>query len=70
MPISTLLSDFAAKDQQTARNVLEILFRTIAFLGRKGSPFRGDTTHDGVLYELKLEQTYNLPKERVDNEEG
>ena len=62
--ISARLSDIAAKDQQTARNVLEILFRFIAFLGRKGIPFRSDTTREGVLYDLMLERTFNLPKER------
>lgn len=50
-----LLSVIAAKEQQVARNVLEILFRSISFLGRKGLPFRGDTTCDGILYELMLD---------------
>lgn len=61
MPISAILSDIAAKEQKTARNVLENLFHSVAFLGLS---FRGDTTWDGVLYELMMEQSYNLPKER------
>ncbi len=63
-PISAILSDIAAKEQKTVRNVLEILFRSVAFLAKKGLSFRGDTTRDGVLYELMMERTYNLPKER------
>lgn len=65
-PISALLSDIASKEQQTAKNVLEILFHSISLLGRKGLPFRGETIRDGrpILSELMFEQTYNLPKER------
>lgn len=37
--ISALLSDIAAKEQSTARNVLE-LFRCIRFLGQKGLPIQ------------------------------
>ncbi|CAM4639073.1 unnamed protein product [Leuciscus chuanchicus] len=63
-PINALLSDALAEQQRTARHVLELLFRSIRFLGSKGMPFRGDTTRDGILYELMLERTYDLPKER------
>ena len=62
-PISAMLSNKTAEQQKTARNVLELLFRSIRFLGRKGVPFRGDTTRDGILYEYMLERTYNLPEE-------
>ena len=64
-PISAMLSNIAAEQQQIARNVLELLFRSIRFLGRKGVPFRGDTTRDGILYEYMLERTYNLPEENA-----
>ena len=64
-PISAMLSNVAAKQQKTARNVLELLFRSIRFLGRKGIPFRGDTNRDGILYEYMLERTYDLPEEHA-----
>ncbi|KAK0141868.1 hypothetical protein N1851_020466 [Merluccius polli] len=64
MPINALLSDAISKRQATARHVLELLFRTIRFLGSKGIPFRGDTTRDGNLYEMILERTYDQPKEQ------
>lgn len=64
VPINALLSNALAEQQGTARHVLELLFRSIRFLGSKGMPFRGDTTRDGILYELMLERTYDLPKER------
>ncbi|CAM4714920.1 unnamed protein product [Leuciscus chuanchicus] len=64
VPINALLSDALAEQQGTARHVLELLFRSIRFLGSKGMPFRGDTTRDGILYELMLKRTYDLPKER------
>lgn len=40
------------------------MFRSVLFLGKKGLAFRGDSSRDGILYELMLERTYNLPKER------
>ncbi|KAI7802952.1 putative zinc finger MYM-type protein 1-like, partial [Triplophysa rosa] len=40
------------------------MFRSVLFLGKKGLAFRGDSTRDGILYELMLERTYNLPRER------
>lgn len=48
----------------TARHVLELMFRSVSFLGKKGVAFRGDSTRDDILYELMLEPTYNLPRER------
>ena len=63
-PINTLLSDAARQAQNTARHVLQLMFRSVRFLGKKGLAFRGHSNHDGILYELMLERTYNLPKER------
>jgi hypothetical protein len=63
-PINALLSDAARQAQNTARHVLQLMFRSVRFLGKKGVAFRGDSNHDGILYELMLERTYNLPKER------
>lgn len=63
-PINALLSDAVSKQQATARHVLELLFRSIRFLGSKGIPFRGDTTRDGILYEYMLERTYDMPREQ------
>ncbi|CAM4529528.1 unnamed protein product [Leuciscus chuanchicus] len=58
------LSSAHARKQATARHCLELLFRTIRFLGSKGIAFRGDTAREGILYELMLERTYDLPEER------
>lgn len=63
-PINALLSDAARQTQITARKVLKLMFRSVLFLGKKGLAFRGDSSRDGILYELMLERTYNLPKER------
>ena len=63
VPINALLSTAKQQQQQTARNVLELLFRTISFLGSKGVAFRGDTMRDGILYELMLERTFDKPDE-------
>ncbi len=63
-PINVLLSDAARQAQATARHVLELMFRSVCFLGRKRVAFRDDSSRDGILYELMLERTFNLPKER------
>jgi len=61
-PINAHLSDAARKTQNTARNVLELMFRSVIFPGEKGIAFRGDNSRDGVLYELMLERTYTSLK--------
>lgn len=48
-PISAMLTDLEARDQKTARTMLELLFRSIKFLGREGMPLRGHSHRDGVL---------------------
>ena len=63
-PINAMLSDLAAREQNTARTVLELLFRTIKFLGREGIPLRGHTHRDGILWQLMLERTHSLPQAR------
>ena len=63
-PINALLSDRKAKDQQTARSVLELIFRSIKYLGRQGMPLRGHEHRDGALWQLMLERTYNVPDQR------
>ncbi len=63
-PITAILSAAALQAQATARHVLELMFRSVLFLGKKGVAFRGDSTRDGIFYELMLEHTYNLPRER------
>ncbi|KAJ8346426.1 hypothetical protein SKAU_G00278270 [Synaphobranchus kaupii] len=55
-PINALLSDATAKNQQTAREVLEILFSSVRFLGRQGLPLRGNENRDGVLWQLMVER--------------
>ncbi|KAL2099389.1 hypothetical protein ACEWY4_005869 [Coilia grayii] len=60
VPINALLSDATSKQQATAGHVLELLFRTVRFLGSKGIPFRGDTNRDGILFDMMLE--YDKPK--------
>lgn len=63
-PISAMLSDLEARDQKTARTVLELLFRSIKFLGREGMPLRGHSHRDGVLWQLMVERTHSLPRAR------
>ncbi|KAJ8376205.1 hypothetical protein SKAU_G00067850 [Synaphobranchus kaupii] len=55
-PINVLLSDAIAKNQQTAREVLEILFSSVRFLGRQGLPLRGNENRDRVLWQLMVER--------------
>ena len=62
VPIDARLFSIRARKQETAEHCLELLFRTIRFLGSKGIAFRGDTTRDGILYELMLERTHALPE--------
>ena len=57
IPINALLSEIVEKDQHTARTVLELLFRSIKFLGREGLPLRGHNNRDGVLWNLMMERT-------------
>lgn len=64
LPITACLSDASRQIQDIARQVLELMFRSVLFLGKKGLAFRGDSTCDGILYELMIEGTYNLPRER------
>lgn len=40
-PINALPSDLKAKEQNTARTVLELAFRSVKFLPREGLPMRG-----------------------------
>lgn len=63
-PVNALLSDAARQGQDTTRRILELMFRSVLFLEKKMLAFRSDGSRDGVLYELMLERTYNLPKER------
>uniref|UniRef100_A0A8C1YNY7 Uncharacterized protein n=1 Tax=Cyprinus carpio TaxID=7962 RepID=A0A8C1YNY7_CYPCA len=63
-PINAVISDIAARDQATGRAVLELFFRSIKLLGREGLPLRGHAHRDGVLWQLMLERTHALPKER------
>lgn len=63
-PINAVISDIAARDQATGRAVLEVFFRSIKLLGREGLPLRGHAHRDGVLWQLMLERTHALPKER------
>ena len=64
-PINALISNAAARDQQTARAVLQLLFRSIKYLGRMGMPLRGHEHRDGALWQLMMERTHDLPKERA-----
>lgn len=59
-----MLSDLEARDQKTARTVLELLFRSIKFLGWEGMPLRGHSHRDGVLWQLMVERTHSLPRAR------
>lgn len=45
----------------TEKPVLELMFRSVSFLGKKGMAFWGDSTSDDVLM---LERTYNLSRKR------
>ena len=69
-PIDARLSSAHARKQATARHCSELLFRTTRFLGSKGIAFRGDTARGGILFELMLERTYDLPERRKWIEEG
>ena len=62
--INALLSDAAHQAQSRARHVLELMFRSVLFLVKKGVAFWGDSNRDGILYDLMLGHTYNLPKVR------
>lgn len=55
-PINALLSEASAKEQLTARKMLELLFSCIPFLGRQGLPLRGAANQDGVLWQLMTER--------------
>ena len=62
--INALLSQAIAKDQVTARTVLELAFRSIKFLARQGLPLRGQEHRDGTFWQMMLERTYDLPGAR------
>ena len=70
VPMDARLSSVHARKKATARHCLQLLFRTIQFLGSKGIAFRGNTAHKGILYELMLERTYDLPEERKEETTG
>ena len=63
-PINAVLSDVASKQQNLARTVLELLFRSIKFWGRQGIALRGHENRDGTLWQLMLERTHSLPEAR------
>lgn len=60
-PINALLSDAKAKEQRTARKILELIFSCVRFLGRQGLPLRGDANRDGVLWQLMQERVRDDP---------
>lgn len=63
-PIAALLSEQAEKDQKIVRTVLELLFRSIAFLGCQGPALQGHNHQDGVLCQLMMNWMYDLPRAR------
>ncbi|CAM4725041.1 unnamed protein product [Leuciscus chuanchicus] len=60
-PINALLSEAKAKEQRTARKILELIFSCVRFLGRQGLPLRGDANRDGVLWQLMQERVRDDP---------
>lgn len=61
MPINALLSEAAAKEQRTARKMLELIFSCIRFLGRQGLPLRGAASRHGMLWQLMVERVRTDP---------
>ncbi|KAF3837142.1 hypothetical protein F7725_004606 [Dissostichus mawsoni] len=60
-PINALLSEIVEKEQTTARTVLELIFRSVRFIGSLGLSLRGHNNRDGVLWKLMMERTFTLP---------
>ncbi|KAL2098343.1 hypothetical protein ACEWY4_007550 [Coilia grayii] len=56
-PISALLSEVVAKEQNTARVVLEEAFKTARYLVRQGLPHRGHDHRDGHFWQLMHDRT-------------
>ncbi|KAL2077880.1 hypothetical protein ACEWY4_027384 [Coilia grayii] len=63
-PISALLSEVVAKDQNTARVVLKEAFKTARYLVRQGLPLRVHDHRDGHFWQLMLDRTESLPEAR------
>ncbi|QQP51189.1 Zinc finger MYM-type protein 1, partial [Caligus rogercresseyi] len=63
-PISALLSDVVAKDQKTARVVLNEAFKSVRYLLRQGLPLRGHDYWDGNFWLMMLDRTESLPEAR------
>ena len=60
-PVSSMLSESAAREKNVAKSVLEHLFRSLKYLGRQGIPVRGKCHRDGNLWQLMLERTFSSP---------
>ena len=63
-PVTSMISETSNKQQQIAKTVLNLFFRSIKFLGRQGLPLRGYKNRDGNLWQLMLERTSSLPDAR------
>ena len=63
-PVTSMISEASNKQQQIAKTVLNLFFRSIKFLGRQGLPLRGHENRDGNLWQLMLERTSSLPDAR------
>lgn len=59
-----MCSDLELWDQNTARTMLELLFRSIKFPDREVMPLRGHNHRHCVLWQLMLKRTHLLPRAR------
>ena len=63
-PVISMISEASNKQQQIAKTVLNLFFRSIKLLGRQGLSLRGHKNRDGNLWQLMLERTSSLPDAR------
>ena len=63
-PVTSMILEASNKQQQIAKTVLNLFFRSIKFLGRQGLPLRGHENRDGNFWQLMLERTSSLPDAR------
>ncbi|KAK0153294.1 Zinc finger MYM-type protein 1 [Merluccius polli] len=63
-PISALLSDVVAREQNTARVVLQEASKSVRYLARQGLPLRGHDHRDGHFWRMMIDRTESLPEAR------
>ena len=63
-PISSMISVATNKQQEVAKTVLNLLLRSIKYLGRQGFSLRSHSNRDGNLWQQMLGRTSSLPQAR------